>query len=182
MNRKVKLGTLLCAIGLTFMVTQLAVLADKEIGHGSYTSKSGKLYKYKWLIDNKGKKYTEWTIDGEKQQNYDGCITPGPGPGNVIGPGGGNLPLPSPNEGIGINLRYDGYYLMVESNQPIESTIYDPLTGKIVVEAFTIDYHQSIPAVNLEKGKTYYIWSTNNGRSIGMMFILNESQSIYISE
>ena len=181
-NNKTKLISLFSVISAIALISSYFLFARPEYnGHAHYKGSDNKWYWAEFYTDDlTGDKYTKIWVNGQNPPHIgNGHKTP-----NKFKEDGGDTlqPPPPPDREIGINLRYNGDYLFVETNQPVESTIIDPLTGNIVEKTFTVDYRQSIPTVNLEKGKTYLIWSTNNaGENDGTSFILNEDHSIYIS-
>jgi len=185
MNSKIKLSTLLCAIGLIMLAATQVTLADIAVKGGGWYEKDGITYRYTWYQDDKGNKWTEWSINDQLQKDYNGHVRPGPGP-EVLNPvPNPNPPSPTgplPTGPIGVIISPGLGAVLLQSNQPINSQVIDHSTGGIVGTA-TVNGNGSISTGTLEAGKTYSIISTNNtGQATSNTFMLSNDKQIWISK
>jgi len=52
----------------------LAETKEKEEKGSGWFIYDNEYYKYRWVEDYRGNKYTEWSINGQKQKNYNGYV------------------------------------------------------------------------------------------------------------
>ena len=181
MNKKLKLGTLLCATVLIMLAAAQIILAEAKI-KGDYCCANGGLtYKYTWYQDEKGNKWTVWTVNGQSQVDYNDHVHPGPcyviDNNNSL-----STPLQNPTTPMGVIIMSGFGEILLQSNQPVNSQIIDHSTGGVVGTA-TINGNGSISTGTLEAGKTYFILSTNNaGATDNKMFMLNNDKQIWIGK
>ena len=189
MNKKLKLGTLLCAIGLAFIaMSNTSLLAETQLNaclviEGKNTNVSITCSGYTRNDDGTITLYPPWHFEdgnGGSQTNTKNSGTFKTCP-IAVKDGNGN-PLPPSPIPIGVIIKPGSGEVLLQSNQLVSSQIIDHSTGG-VVGTTTVNGNGSVSTGTLEAGKTYSIISTNNvGEATSNTFMLSNDKQIWISK
>jgi hypothetical protein len=172
-------------------VTQTAEAASKidssAYGYSNFFEAEGK---FLFITDDNGNKWTIWIGDdgtsakrkGHERFAIDTTKTKNPLPADATDPDGIKIDDLS---GLDVDVNIEGAGLLrLGSNQPVTSSLVDVLTGNTIT-TITIDSNSTttLQVGDLERNKIYSILSvTNAGMTDGKTFILNNDNTILISE
>ncbi|MDR0928073.1 MAG: hypothetical protein LBO69_09975 [Ignavibacteria bacterium] len=170
MNIK-RISTILCVLVLSLVAIQ-NTFADKCVGGGTYLAGNGDEYTYAWMVDNKGNRYTAWTVNGKPQIPYPGHVVPGPGPMNKAATNDKITAAPVLN----VDIRSVGdKILSVSAEESVEGKIIELSSGK-VLKQFNIDGRGNVDVGELYNNKAYGIVLTNKaGVTHRTTFIMSDN-------
>jgi hypothetical protein len=167
-----KASTFFCVLVLAFCATQV-VFADVEVGSGYYYAMNDDLYRYKWMVDENGNRYTDWTINGKGQIPYAVHVVPGPG---TLGKTSTNADV-SVEPTLNIDIHSVGdKILSICTDENVNCDVIELSSGKIIKQ-FNIDGNVNIDLSDLDNNKAYGIVSANSaGKTHCKTFILNNNE------